>query len=78
MAVELDSSYTKAAQRLANAAEEMADIEALLFTRRLLKNEPGGKTNLASLLVKLAEGESKILENTQGLPHNSRRALVSD
>ena len=68
MAVELDSSYTKAAQRLANAAEAMSDIEALLFARRLLKNEPGGKTNLASLLVKLAEGESKILENTQGLP----------
>ena len=67
-AVEKDASYTKAALRLANIAESTGDIPNLLIARRQLINEEGGKEALAVLLVELAEGESKILDNTGGLP----------
>ena len=67
-AVEKDSSYSKAAARLANLAESTGDIPNLLVARRQLVSEDGGKEALAVLLVELAEGEAKILENTGGLP----------
>ena len=67
-AVDKDSSYTKAALRLANLAESTGDIQNLLIARRQLIGEDGGREALAILLVELAEGESKILENTGGLP----------
>ena len=67
-AVEKDPSYSKAALRLANLSESTGDIQNLLNARRQLINEDGGKEALALLLVELAEGEAKILENTSGLP----------
>ncbi len=67
-AVEKDSSYSKAALRLANLAESTGDIPNLLLARRQLIDHDGGKEALALLLVELAEGEAKILHNTGGLP----------
>jgi len=67
-ALDQDPSYTKAANRLANLAEQTGDVKNLLIARRNLVNEPQGKENLAKLLVELAEGEATILENTGGLP----------
>ncbi len=67
-AVEKDSSYSKAALRLANLAESTGDIPNLLLARRQLIDHDGGKEALALLLVELAEGEAKILDNTGGLP----------
>ena len=67
-ALENDPSYTKAAERLASVAEKNGDIANLLNARRYLTNEEGGKIALATLLVELAEGEARILENTAGLP----------
>ena len=76
-AVEKDSSYSKAAARLASLAESTGDIPNLLVARRQLINEDGGKEALALLLVELAEGEAKILENTGGLPPTIPRARSS-
>ena len=67
-ALENDPSYTKAAERLASVAENNGDIANLLNARRYLTNQEGGKKALATLLVELAEGEARILENTAGLP----------
>ena len=67
-ALENDTTYMKAAARLANISESNADIANLLLARRLLVDTDGGKEVLATLLVELAEGESRILENTAGLP----------
>jgi tetratricopeptide (TPR) repeat protein len=67
-ALQNDSTYTKAASRLANIAEINGDIENLLNARRMLIEQDGGRNALATLLVELAEGESTILENTAGLP----------
>lgn len=67
-AVEKDSSYSKASLRLANLAESTGDIPNLLLARRQLIDHDGGKEALALLLVELAEGEAKILDNTGGLP----------
>ena len=63
-----DSTYSKAAERLANISENTGDVESLLKARRHLMNQEGGHHSLALLLVELAEGEAKILENTAGLP----------
>ena len=67
-ALENDASYTKAAERLANISESTGDVESLLKARRHLVSQEGGSKSLALLLVELAEGEAKILENTAGLP----------
>ena len=67
-ALEHDSNYLKAAKRLATTAESTGDVAALLNARRALVNEEDGRSELATLLVELAEGESRILENTHGLP----------
>jgi len=67
-AIEIEESYSKAAIRLAALSESTGDIQSLLTARRYLVNEEGGKELLATLLVELAEGEAKILENTGGLP----------
>ena len=67
-AVEKDSSYSKAALRLVNLAESTGDITNLLYARRQLIGYENGREALALLLVELAEGEAKILENTGGLP----------
>jgi len=67
-ALENDPSYIKAAERLANISETTGDVESLLKARRHLMNQEGGHESLALLLVELAEGEAKILENTAGLP----------
>ena len=68
-AVERDGTYTKATERIAEIAEIIGDVESLINARRLLANtsENGGE-KLANLLVELAEGEAKILENSVGLP----------
>ena len=63
-----EPSYLKAAQRLLILAEESSNIEALLIARRNLSHDEEGKHSLALLLVELAEGEAKILDNLQGLP----------
>lgn len=68
IALENDATYTKAAYRLANISESTGDVESLLKARRHLINQEGGSNSLALLLVELAEGEAKILENTAGLP----------
>ena len=67
-ALQNDSSYIKAADRLANISEITGDVESLLKARRHLVKQEGGQESLALLLVELAEGEAKILENTAGLP----------
>ena len=67
-ALQHDPTYTKAASRLANISEINGDIENLLTARRMLIEQEGGRDTLATLLVELAEGESRILENTAGLP----------
>ena len=67
-ALQHDPTYTKAASRLANISEINGDIENLLNARRMLIEQEGGRNALATLLVELAEGESRILENTAGLP----------
>ena len=67
-ALQHDPAYTKAASRLANSSEITGDIENLLTARRMLIEQEGGRETLATLLVELAEGESRILENTAGLP----------
>ena len=67
-AVESDQNYSKAAERLAIIADTNGDIENLLKARRFLANSADGKLELATLLVELAEGEARILENTAGLP----------
>ena len=58
----------KAAIRLASISEEAGDITSLLSARRALVEEEGGRESLALLLIELAEGESRVLENTSGLP----------
>ena len=67
-ALENDSSYMKAANRLAAISESTGDITNLLNARRALVGEDGGREALALLLVELAEGEARVLENTSGLP----------
>jgi len=67
-AIDIDPSYAKAALRLANISQKSGDIENLLKSRRALIDQQDGKETLALLLVELAEGEAKILENTAGLP----------
>jgi tetratricopeptide (TPR) repeat protein len=68
-ALERDASYVKAAERLAELAEASGDIEALLSAMRILAaNDPVRKGEFALLLVELAEGEARVLENTTGLP----------
>ena len=67
-ALENDASYMKAANRLAAISESTGDITNLLNARRALVDEEGGREALALLLVELAEGESRVLENTSGLP----------
>ena len=67
-ALENDNSYTKAAIRLGNLSESMGDIASLLEARRALSSEEGGREALAILLIELAEGEARVLENTGGLP----------
>ena len=58
----------KAANRLAAISESTGDITNLLNARRALVGEDGGREALALLLVELAEGEARVLENTSGLP----------
>ena len=58
----------KAANRLAAISELTGDISNLLNARRVLVSQEGGRDALALLLVELAEGESRVLENTSGLP----------
>jgi len=67
-ALEHDKSYVKAAARLASLAEDSGDIASLLDARRALIGEEGGSQALATLLVELAEGEARVLENISGLP----------
>ena len=67
-ALDNDASYAKAADRLAHISENTGDVESLLKARRHLMSQEGGSNSLALLLVELAEGEAKILENTAGLP----------
>lgn len=67
-ALENDATYMKAATRLASLSESNGDVANLLLSRRMLVETEGGKEILATLLVELAEGESRILENTAGLP----------
>ena len=67
-ALENDNSYMKAANRLAAISESTGDITNLLNARRALVSQEGGRDALALLLVELAEGESRVLENTSGLP----------
>lgn len=67
-ALDNDGSYTKAAVRLIQIAEDTGDVESLLKARRHLIDQEGGRNALATLLVELAEGEARILENTAGLP----------
>ena len=68
-ALERDASYLKAAERLAELAENSGDIEGLLSARRILAaNNPELRNEFAILLVELAEGEARVLENTAGLP----------
>ena len=67
-ALENDNSYMKAANRLAAISESTGDITNLLNARRALVGQEGGRDALALLLVELAEGEARILENTSGLP----------
>jgi tetratricopeptide (TPR) repeat protein len=68
-ALERDASYPKAAERLAEIAEGSGDIEALLNAMRYLAtNDSARKDEFALLLVELAEGEARVLENTTGLP----------
>ena len=67
-ALENDATYMKAATRLASLSESNGDVANLLLSRRMLVDTEGGKEILATLLVELAEGESRILENTAGLP----------
>lgn len=63
-----DNSYLKSAIRLANLAEATGDIANLLAAKRSMVGENGRKIELATLLVELAEGESRVLENSSGLP----------
>lgn len=63
-----DNSYLKSAIRLANLAEATGDIANLLAAKRSMVGENGGRIELATLLIELAEGESRVLENTSGLP----------
>ena len=58
----------KAGHRLLDLAEQTGNVEALLLARRSLVGEENGRELLATLLVELAEGEAKILDNMQGLP----------
>ena len=67
-ALENDATYMKAASRLADISESNGDVVNLLHSRRILIETEGGKEILATLLIELAEGESRILENTAGLP----------
>ena len=67
-ALDNDNSYTKAANRLAAISESTGDITNLLSARRALVSQEGGKDALALLLIELAEGEARVLENTSGLP----------
>ena len=68
-ALERDATYLKAAERLAEIAEASGDIERLLSARRILAaNDPVLRNEFAILLVELAEGEARVLENTAGLP----------
>ena len=63
-----DSTYVKAGARLADLAESTGDIDNLLTARRAMVDSEGGRLELATLLVELAEGEARVLENTSGLP----------
>ena len=63
-----DNSYLKAATRLSILSESAGDITNLLLARRVMSDSEEGRESLATLLVELAEGESRVLENTTGLP----------
>ena len=67
-ALEHDNLYMKAANRLAAISESTGDISNLLNARRALIDEEGGREALALLLVELAEGEARVLDNINGLP----------
>jgi len=68
-ALEKDSSYIKAAEKLYEVSTELSDVEANLTSLRILATlDSQRRSELATLLIELAEGEAKILENTGGLP----------
>ena len=67
-ALEINSDYTKAANRISQLAQSTGNVEMLIFAKKHLATEPSGKEDYAILLIELAEGEAAILENTPGLP----------
>lgn len=67
-ALDIDGNYLKAASRLVNISNKLNDIEGLLRGKKILANQEENRQEYAEFLIQLAEGESYILENTNGLP----------
>ena len=67
-ALNIDSNYLKAATRLVNISNRLNDVEGLLTGTKILATQEEHRLEYAELLIQLSEGESYILENTNGLP----------
>jgi len=64
-----DSAYSKAANKMYEIAQEIQDVTALIESLRMLSSSDlQRRSELALLLIELAEGEARILENMSGLP----------
>ena len=67
-ALEIDSTYSKAAERLISIYSHSGDINSLLSAHRIMVSiDPNTRLDLATLLVELAEGEATVLENSTGI-----------
>ncbi|MCS5533378.1 MAG: tetratricopeptide repeat protein [Candidatus Poseidoniaceae archaeon] len=70
-ALEAQPDYQKAASKLSDLAKQLSDVEAYLFATRIVANIDSTDTRvteMAEVLIEIAEGEANVLESTQGLP----------
>ncbi len=70
-ALEAQPDYLKAASKLSDLSKQLSDIEAYLFATRIIANidsTDARVTEMAEVLIEIAEGEANVLESTQGLP----------
>jgi len=70
-AIKADPTYVKAAEKMVQMTEENGMIERYLESARALLNMDANhdvKTAFVAMLLKLAQGENEVLEQTTGLP----------
>jgi len=70
-ALEIQPDYLKAAIKLSDLSKQLSDVETYLLATRIVANIDSSDarvTEMAEILIEIAEGEANVLESTQGLP----------